>query len=267
MIPEVARLANLIAASRRIMLVTGAGISTGSGIPDYRGPSGVWQTRRPVEFQDFVESEERRVEYWDQKLASAPSIESAAPGPVHRAAVALESADKLEAVITQNIDGLHTLAGTSGSMLIEVHGTATEAACLVCGERSPIRPHLDAFAATRIPPLCEACGGLLKPATISFGQQLDGVTLARASQAADRCDLVVALGSTLSVYPAAEIPLRAARRGVPYAIVNLGRTDHDDLAAVSLRIEADVGAAFGAAVEDALGARRRPMDDPERSLS
>ena len=253
MIPEVARLANLIAASHRIMLVTGAGISTESGIPDYRGPAGVWQTQRPVEFHDFVESEDRRIEYWDQKLAAAPSIEAAAPGPVHRAAVALEAADKLEAVVTQNIDGLHSDAGTSRSILIEVHGTATEASCLACGERSPIRRHLDAFAETRVPPRCDACGGLLKPATISFGQQLDPLTMARASQAADRCDLVVALGSTLSVYPAAEIPLRAARRGVPYAIINLGRTDHDGLAPVSLRIAADVGAAFGAAVEDALG--------------
>ena len=113
MTPDTARLANLIAASDRILLVTGAGISTSSGIPDYRGPQGVWKTQRPVEFHDFVRSEDKRVEYWDQKLASAPFIEAAEPGAVHRAAVDLEQADKLEAIVTQNVDGLHTAAGSS----------------------------------------------------------------------------------------------------------------------------------------------------------
>ena len=252
MTPETARLANLIAASHRILLVTGAGISTGSGIPDYRGPHGVWKTQRPVEFGDFLRSEDRRIDYWDQKLASAPLIESARPGPVHTAAVDLEQADKLEAIVTQNIDGLHSEAGTSSSKLVEVHGTGREASCLDCGARMPIAGPLEEFERTRIPPVCGECGGLLKPATISFGQALDALSITRSVQAAERCDLAIALGSTLSVYPAADIPLHAVRRGVPYAIVNLGRTEHDSLPGVTLRIEADVGEVFSSAVVDAL---------------
>ncbi len=253
MTPDTARLANLIAASDRILLVTGAGISTSSGIPDYRGPQGVWKTQRPVEFHDFVRSEEKRVEYWDQKLASAPSIEAAEPAVVYRAAVDLEQSGKLEAIVTQNVDGLHTAAGSSPRVVVEVHGTTREAGCLECGNRTPIGPHVQAFERTRTPPTCAECGGLLKPATISFGQQLDHMTVARAVQAADACDLVVALGSTLSVYPAADIPLRAASRtGVAYAIVNLGRTEHDRSPSVTLRIEGDVGDVFSVAVADAL---------------
>ncbi|MFO7701121.1 MAG: Sir2 family NAD-dependent protein deacetylase [Acidimicrobiia bacterium] len=249
---ETARLANLISASHRILLITGAGVSTGSGIPDYRGPNGVWQTQRPVEYGDFLASEDKRIEYWDQKLAAAPFILAAKPGRVHCASVDLERAGRLGAIVTQNIDGLHTEAGSSSSVVIEVHGTGREAACLGCGVRGPIEPMLELFASTRRAPRCSQCGGLVKPATISFGQQLEPMTLARAAQAADRCDLVVALGSTLSVYPAAAIPLDAAHRGVPYVIVNRGRTDHDDLPAVTLRIEGDVEEVFAEAVADAL---------------
>lgn len=249
---ETARLANLIAASHRILLITGAGVSTGSGIPDYRGPNGVWQTQRPVEFDDFLASEDKRIEYWDQKLAAAPLILAARPGRVHAASVDLERAGRLSAIVTQNIDGLHTEAGSSSSVVIEVHGTGREAACLGCGVRGPIEPMLEAFESARRAPRCSVCGGLVKPATISFGQPLDPMTLARATQAADRCDLVIALGSTLSVYPAAAIPLDAAHRGVPYVIVNRGRTDHDDLPVVTLRIEGDVEEVFADAVADAL---------------
>ena len=253
MTPDTARLANLIADAEHILLVTGAGISTSSGIPDYRGPQGVWKTQQPVQFHDFVRDEGKRVEYWDQKLISAPLIDAATPGAVHRAAVALERAGKLEAIVTQNVDGLHTDAGSSASIVIEVHGTTREAGCLDCGRRSPIGSHLVAFEQSRVPPRCDVCGGLLKPATISFGQQLDQLIVARAVQAADACDLVVALGSTLSVYPAADIPLRAAsRRGVPYAIVNRGRTEHDRMPSVTLRVEGDVGDVFATAVSDAL---------------
>lgn len=245
-------MANLIASAHRIMLVTGAGISTGAGIPDYRGPNGVWRTQRPVEFGDFVRSNEKRIEYWEQKLVSSAALAEARPTEVHRAAVDLEEAGKLEAIVTQNIDGLHADAGTSSDALVEVHGTARRATCLDCGRGDDIEPFLTTFAETRTPPVCDECGGYMKPATISFGQALDPLTIARAAQASDRCDLVIALGSTLSVYPAAAIPLEAAQRGVPYVIVNLGPTDHDRLPSVSLRIEADVTDAFPAAVADAL---------------
>jgi NAD-dependent deacetylase len=252
MTPDVVRMANLIASAHRIMLVTGAGISTRSGIPDYRGPNGVWRTQRPVEFGDFVRSEDKRIEYWEQKLASSRVLAEARPTEVHHAAVRLEEVGKLEAIVTQNIDGLHGDAGSSSSRIVEVHGTSREAACISCGERGPIEPFLDEFAASRTAPLCGECGGFVKPATISFGQSLDPLTIARAAQAADRCDLVIALGSTLSVYPAASIPLEAAHRGVPYVIVNLGPTDHDRLPVVSLRIEGDVSQVFPEAVADAL---------------
>ena len=250
-ITDVEALAELIASAQAVLVVTGAGISTEVGIPDFRGPEGVWKTRRPVQFQDFVASEEARVTYWDQKVASGKHIESAQPGAVHRACVELEQAGKLEAIVTQNIDGLHSIAGSSAGKVVEVHGTGREAGCLDCGSRSPIMPHLDEFTTTRVPPRCD-CGGLLKPATISFGQQLDQMTIYRAMQAADACDLVIAMGTTLSVYPAAGIPLQAAERGVPYVIINQGPTDHDMSPHVTLRIEGDVGQVFSKAVSQAL---------------
>ncbi|MFV1970525.1 MAG: NAD-dependent deacetylase [Acidimicrobiia bacterium] len=245
------QLAGLIAGADAILIVTGAGVSTDSGIPDYRGPKGVWKTERPVMYQDFVNDPDARVEYWDQKLRAADYFNDARPGAVHRACVDLEAAGKLHTLVTQNVDGLHAGAGTTKGRLVEVHGTAMEVSCLDCGDRSPTQPHLDAFAERREAPVCE-CGGLLKSATISFGQQLDPMTMYRAQLAAEEADLVIALGSTLSVYPAAEIPLVAARRGVPYAIVNRGETDHDGSIYLTLRIEGDVSVIFPQAVTLAL---------------
>ena len=244
-------LADLIADAGAILVVTGAGVSTETGIPDFRGPQGVWNTQRPVQYQDFLRDADKRVEYWDQKVASAESIDAARPGKVHVACVALERAGKLEAIVTQNIDGLHTMAGVSPGKVVEIHGTAREAICLDCAERSPITPHLEEFTRTRVPPGCH-CGGLLKPATISFGQQLNPVTIYKATLAAEQCDLVIAMGTTLSVYPAADVPLQAARRGVPYVIINQGATDHDGFSMVTLRIDADVGDTFSRAVTTAL---------------
>ncbi|MCL1592858.1 MAG: Sir2 family NAD-dependent protein deacetylase [Actinomycetia bacterium] len=244
-------LAVLIFEAKAILLVTGAGISTETGIPDFRGPQGVWKTERPVQYQDFVASETARIEYWDQKIRSAVSIEAAQPGKVHRACVELDKAGKVEAIVTQNIDGLHSIAGSPPDKVIEVHGTAREAGCLDCSERVPASSTFAEFAATRIPPRCR-CGGLLKPATISFGQALDPMTMCSAQKAAESCDLVIAMGTTLSVYPAAEIPLHAARQGAPYVIINRGTTDHDGSPHVTLRIDADVGETFASAVTAAL---------------
>ena len=249
MTDSVHELSTLIADADAILIVTGAGVSTETGIPDFRGPQGVWNTQRPVMYQDFLASEEDRVTYWNQKLVAAETIEVAKPGAVHNACVELEEAGKLEAIVTQNIDGLHTIAGSKS--VVEVHGTGREAVCLTCEVRSPIVPHLEAFTDTGVPPRCH-CGGLLKPATISFGQQLDQRTMFRATQAAEACDLVIAMGTTLSVYPAAEIPLHAARRGVPYVIINQGDTEHDGSPLVTLRIEAPVGPTFSQAVTQAL---------------
>jgi len=248
---DVGTLGAMIRGADRILIVTGAGISTETGIPDFRGPKGVWKTQRPVEFQDFLASERSRIEYWNQKLLAGKTISAARPGRVHAACVRLEQAGKLEAIVTQNIDGLHAEAGSSPEIVVEVHGTARVAGCLDCGERSPVEPHFEEFARTNRPPRCH-CGGLVKPATISFGQALDAVTMSNAQRAAESCDLVVALGTTLSVYPAADIPLHAARRGVPYAIVNRGATDHDASPLVTLRIDADVGQVLESAVSVAL---------------
>lgn len=247
----VLELSGLMVAADAILVFTGAGVSTDSGIPDFRGPKGVWKTERPVMFQDFLNDPDQRIEYWDQKLRAAGSFKDARPGAVHRACVDLEAAGKLHTLVTQNIDGLHTDAGTTRAKLVEVHGTAMEVSCLDCGERTPTQGHLDAFAGSREAPICH-CGGLLKSATISFGQQLDAMTMYRAQIAAEEADLVIALGSTLGVYPAAEIPLIAARRGVPYVIINRGQTDHDDSPLVTLRIEANVSSAFPTAVHAAL---------------
>jgi len=241
----------LIREARHILVFTGAGISTGSGIRDFRGPQGVWKTRQPVYFDDFLASQEARIEYWDQKLEAWPSFRDAEPNAAHAAAVALEDSGTLLAVLTQNIDGLHSRAGTSRARLVEIHGTAGEVECLTCHERSAPGPHMESFATTREPPLC-ACGGYLKPATISFGQGLRPEDLDRAARAAGKCDLVIALGSTLSVHPAASFPMAAAERGVPYAIVNRGPTEHDDHPAVTVRLEGDVVEIFPRAVDAAL---------------
>ena len=244
-------LADYLRASERALIFTGAGISTGSGIPDFRGPQGVWKRRQPVYFHDFMTSEPARIEHWDYKLEGRDAFRDAQPNAVHEAIVRLERTGRLRAVITQNIDGLHSLAGTSGERLIELHGTNAEVECQSCHRRSDPEPHFESFRRTRKPPLCD-CGGFLKPATISFGQNLDPHVLARAAEATRDADLVVALGSTLSVYPASSFPLSAAERGVPYIIINRGATDHDNYGGVRLRLEGEVGEIFPAAVEAAL---------------
>ena len=244
-------LVTLIKDANHILIFTGAGISTASGIRDFRGPNGVWKTRQPVYYEDFMTSEEARIEAWDQKLESWEAFKNARPNDTHRAIVDLEIAEKVECVVTQNIDGLHARAGTSSNRLVEVHGTNSEIECQTCGDRSLPDPHYISFMATGKPPTC-SCGGYLKTATISFGQNLREEDLHRATIAASNADLVIALGSTLSVYPAATFPLLAAEQGAPYVIINQGETDHDDYAAITLRIEGNVTEIFPQAVALAL---------------
>jgi len=245
-----ADLVERIRASQRILIFTGAGISTASGIPDFRGPNGVWTRRQPVYYDDFMSSEAARIEYWDYKLESWAIHQRAQPNAVHHAIVALERAGKIVAVVTQNVDGLHRRAGTSPSLLVEMHGTDLLVECQACHATSDPAPHFDAFKASRRPPAC-ACGGVLKPATISFGQPLRKDALEQAADAAVKADLVLALGSTLSVYPAASIPLLAAERGTPYIIVNRGATEHDTHASVTLRLDGDVTSIVPAAIDAA----------------
>jgi NAD-dependent deacetylase len=245
------KLVELLRASQRMLVFTGAGISTGSGIPDFRGPGGVWTRRKPVYYDDFMRSEAARIEHWDFKLEGWEAYRDAQPNAAHRAIVDVERAGNLLLLVTQNIDGLHSKAGTTEERLVEIHGTNLLVECQTCGRRSAPEPHFEHFRKTRQPPRCE-CGGFLKPATISFGQSLRSEDLERAEAAAQRVDLVLALGSTLSVYPAAEIPLLAARRGVPYVVINRGATEHDELPEVTLRLEGDVAEVLPPAVKAAL---------------
>ena len=196
-------------------------------------------------------SEGARIEHWDYKLEAWEAFRQARPNAVHLAIARLENARKVRCVVTQNIDGLHSLAGTSAQRLVELHGTNAQVECQSCHERDDPTPHFEYFRRTRQPPLCR-CGGFLKPATISFGQNLDPAVLEHAAQAAATADLVVALGSTLSVYPAASFPLLAAERGAPYIIVNRGATEHDNLPCVALRLDGEVQELFPAAVDQSL---------------
>ena len=246
-----ATLVEMLRNSQRIFVFTGAGISTGSGIPDYRGPQGVWKHRQPVYYDEFMSSEAARREYWDFKLEGWGAYRDAAPNRVHDATARLEEAGKVAGVVTQNIDGLHAKAGTSRACLVEIHGTDHLVQCQTCGETSDPEPHFVTFRESGEGPLCH-CGGFLKQATISFGQMLNEEDLARAARVADASDLVVSLGSTLSVNPAASFPLLAARQGTPYVIVNRGTTAHDGLPGVTLRLEGDVGEIFPSAVEESL---------------
>lgn len=246
-----ARLVERLQAAQRILVFCGAGVSTASGIPDFRGPNGVWTRRRPVQYVEFLASDDARVEYWDYKLESWDVYQRARPNAVHDAIVALERAGKIAAVVTQNVDGLHRRAGTSPAMLVELHGTDLLIECQSCRATSEPAAHFASFQATRRPPMC-GCGGALKSATISFGQSLRTSDLERAADAAMKADLVLALGSTLSVYPAASIPLLAAERGTPYVVVNRGMTEHDDHPAVTLRLDGDVTEIVPAAVDEAL---------------
>ncbi len=246
-----AAVAEALVDARRIVVFTGAGISTASGIPDYRGPKGVWTTRRPVFFDEFVGDPDARERYWRQKTEDWQAWgRRARPNAVHASIVELERAGRLELVVTQNVDGLHRAAGTSPARLVEIHGTNRSVVCLRCGAEQPAGPIYDGFARTGTVPVCD-CGGFLKPATISFGQSLRADDLERAFDAARRCDAVVSLGSTLTVTPAADVPATAARRGVPYVVVNRGATGHDDLA--TLRVEGDVTEVFPSAVGLLLG--------------
>jgi NAD-dependent deacetylase len=234
----VGELRELVRGANRILAFTGAGLSTGSGIPDFRGPKGVWQTRNPVYFQEFIADEASRRDYWELKLEGWPTFRDARPNAGHAALVELERRGVLELVVTQNVDGLHQAAGQSRERLIELHGTNSEVECVECRTREDPERCMREFEATREPPRCVACGALMKPAVVMFGQALDVTGLGAAMRAAERADLILALGSSLVVTPAADVPLCGARRGTPYVIVNRGETPHDRVA--TLRIDDDV---------------------------
>jgi NAD-dependent deacetylase len=232
-VTDVATVVSWLREARRVLVFTGAGISTESGIPDFRGPNGLWTRVDPSRYtiQNFVADPEVRRESWQNRLHSP--LEEARPNAGHRAVVELEQLGKVRIVVTQNIDGLHQLAGSRD--VIELHGTTREAACLSCRRRLPIATVLDRVREGDVDPHCELCGGLLKTATISFGQALIEADLIRANAEASACDLCLAAGSTLSVWPAAGVPLEARRSGAPLVIVNDGDTELDDAASAVIR--------------------------------
>lgn len=235
----------LLDRARRVLVVTGAGVSTESGIPDFRGPNGVWKTRDPSlwTIDRYLADPAVRCERWQERLHS--SVTSARPGAAHLALARLERTGRLLLLVTQNIDGLHSLAGSE--RVVEIHGTTRQVTCLSCGRRLPVASVLDRVREGDDDPHCELCGGLLKTATISFGQALVEEDLERSFAAARACDLCLAVGSTLSVWPAAAVPVEAVRSGAPLLIVNDGATDLDQ--AASLRITGRAGAVLEALVD------------------
>jgi NAD-dependent deacetylase len=234
---DIRRAADLLRRARHAVALTGAGLSTESGIPDFRSPGGVWERFRPIEYQEFLASHAARKEHWRYKQATVPTMLAAEPNPAHRALAELESAGRLHAVITQNIDGLQQRAGSR--RVLELHGTNLEALCLRCDQRVSIHAVLARLDAGEEVPICAACGGWLKPATVSFGQSLPPDVLREAATLAEQSDCFLALGSSLLVNPAAALAGVAKRSGAALIIITLSDTPYDNLADV--RIRAKVG--------------------------
>ena len=239
-------LAALLRESERAVVFTGAGISTESGIPDFRSPGGIWTQMAPIYFDDFVRSAGMRREAWRRRFAMEEMFATVTPNAGHRAVAELMARGRLSHVITQNIDNLHQQSGVPADRVIELHGNTRYARCLDCGVRvelAPIRTHFEAHGD---PPDCAGCGGLLKTATISFGQAMPEAEMVRAEAAALACDLFLVLGSSLVVYPAAGFPLLAKRNGARLVIVNREPTEQDP--AADLVLHTGIGAALEAAV-------------------
>lgn len=245
--PVHAALRELLADARNAVIFTGAGISTESGIPDFRSPGGIWSRHQPVMFDDFLRSEDARRASWRLKFALDEILRDALPNRGHRAVAELIRRGTASAVITQNVDGLHQAAGVPDDRVIELHGNTTYARCLDCSAHHELAPIRAAFLRDETLPVCERCDGLVKTATISFGQAMPEDAMARAEAATRACDLFLVLGSSLVVQPAAGFPLLAKRAGAQLAIVNREPTPLDD--AADLVLHAPIGATLGAAVE------------------
>lgn len=224
----------IVGSARRITVLTGAGISTESGIPDFRGPQGVWTKDPDAEklatLQHYLAEPDVRRRAWQNRLRHGAF--TATPNLGHAALVELERQERLHTLLTQNVDGLHQKAGSNPDLVVEIHGTVHGVMCTSCDARSSMEAALDRVRAGEEDPPCRICGGILKSATISFGQSLDQAALARAERAALECDLMLAVGSTLAVYPIAEVVPLAASAGAAVVIVNAEPTAFDDLAEV-----------------------------------
>ena len=243
---DIERLRNLVGSAQRIVAFTGAGISTESGIPDFRSPGGIWTRYKPIYFDDFMSSEEMRRESWRRKFATDETMLKAEPNAGHRALAKLVEQGRLSAIITQNVDGLHQRSGVPDSKVIELHGNATYASCLDCGHRHELEPIKQAFLGSGRLPLCEKCDGIVKTATISFGQAMPEIPMACAQDETMACDLFIVLGSSLVVYPAAGFPRIAKRKGARLVILNRDATDQDGDADVV--IHAEIGPTMSRAI-------------------
>ena len=230
----------LMQRAKQIVALTGAGISTESGIPDFRSPGSVWQENPPTSYRDFLARPEERQRYWQTRRVLSAQVSVARPNAAHKALAELEHRGVLSGIITQNFDSLHQDAGNDPQHTIELHGTSRLAACTLCGKRSSMQELQQRIDNGEIDPQCDQCGGFLKAATILFGQRIPEAELARAKELAATCDLFLVVGSSLKVVPAATLPRLALKRNVPLIIINLQPTSLDALADVAIHVKAGV---------------------------
>jgi len=234
---DIDQFTQMIAAASSAVVFTGAGISTDSGIPDFRSPGGLWSQFRPIEFDEFMSSEASRKEAWQRKFDLDEAIGSPEPNAGHKAVNTLYQQGKVSHVITQNIDGLHQASGLPAEKVIELHGNSTFARCLTCHARYELEPIKQQFLLDQQPPFCDQCGGIIKSAVISFGQPMPPVAMTQAEQATRDADLFIAIGSSLQVYPAAGFPRLAAELHTPLVILNREPTDLDPIARLVIHQE------------------------------
>ena len=229
----------LMAESRNAIIFTGAGMSTESGIPDFRSPGSVWTQNKPIPFRDFMTSKQARLETWRRKFNVEKTMRDANPNVGHLVVSQMVALGQVEKIITQNIDGLHQASGVPENKIIELHGNTTYARCLSCHTRHELGPIRDAFQRDETLPVCETCGGIVKTATISFGQPMPERAMLEAKKDTISCDLFIAIGSSLVVFPAAALLPLAKENGAKLVILNREKTDFDGLA--DLAIHAEIG--------------------------
>ena len=244
---EIVALRQMIQSSDKIVVFTGAGISTESGIPDFRGPNGFWKTNTPIDFNDFVASEDTRRESWRRKFSGGDKMAGAKPNAGHIAINHLVQIGKVTHIITQNVDGLHHKSGVPEEQIIELHGNTNYASCLDCGHRYELQDIKQSFLTDDKIPYCDLCGGIVKTATISFGQAMPVKEMQRAEAATFACDMLIAIGSSLVVYPAAGFPRMAKQNGATLVILNNEATDLDPIA--DLVLHKQIGPTLSAAVD------------------
>ena len=244
---DIKQLRDLLSKSRRAVVFTGAGISTESGIPDFRSPGGIWTKYKPIDFRDFLSSEDMRRESWRRKFASDSVMKAAKPNKGHVAVAKLVRQGIVSSVITQNVDGLHQLSGVPDEKVIELHGNATYAACLDCGRRYELEEIKSVFEKNEALPVCDNCSGIIKTATISFGQAMPLNEVRAAEEETLACDLFIAIGSSLVVYPAAGFPAQAKQNGAKLVILNRDPTALDS--AADLVLNKEIGPTLSAAVD------------------